>query len=96
VAESEIEGRLVVNETLFREANDRMRRLYELSDAAPEENEFVCECGSARCTETIRMSIDEYEAVRRDGRYFVAFGHAAPDRVVAVGVRYLVVEGRDA
>jgi len=32
---------------------------------------------------------------RREGRYFVAFRHAEPDRVVATGARYLVVEQRD-
>ena len=96
MADPGMEGRLAVNEELFREANDRMRRLYEASGGDLDENEFVCECGDARCTATIRMPIGEYEAVRREGRFFVAFGHAEPDRVVAAGAHYLVVEQRDA
>jgi hypothetical protein len=38
------------------------------------------------------LSVAEYEALRRAGRFFVAFGHAEPDQVVPVGARYVVVD----
>jgi hypothetical protein len=92
MAEAGIEARLVVNESLLREANDRFRRRYETSDVR-DENEFVCECGARDCAATIRLTLSAYEAVRREGRYLVALGHAAPDRVVVMGAHYVVVEG---
>jgi hypothetical protein len=87
MAMSAIEGRVSVNETLFREANDRIQRLYEARGSLGDENEFVCECGSRSCTETIRMTLAEYKAVRQSGRFVVAFGHVAPEKVAAMGTR---------
>lgn len=92
MAEANVEARMAVNERLLREANERLQRLYALTEGISDENEFVCECGNPRCTDTIRMSLAEYETVRTAGRFFVAFGHARPDQVVAVGPRYLVVD----
>jgi hypothetical protein len=86
------EGRRAVNETLLREANDRFRHLYETSDLVGE-HEFVCECGEADCTETVRLTLTAYESMRREGRYIVAAGHAPPERVLVVGADYVVVEG---
>lgn len=31
---------------------------------------FLCECGDARCTRTIKLSLDEYEAVRERADHF--------------------------
>jgi hypothetical protein len=86
------ESRLAINETPFQEANDRLRHLYESGVTLGDDAEFVCECGDRQCTETIRMSLVEYEAVRREDRMLVAFGHVSYERVVGVGARYLIVE----
>jgi hypothetical protein len=78
-----LESRLAINETLFQEANDRLRQLYESGVTLGDDTEFVCECGDRQCTETTRMSPAEYEAVRREDRMLVAFGHAPYERVSA-------------
>jgi hypothetical protein len=37
---------------------------------------IVCECGRRGCLERVRITRDEYEAVRADARHFVvSFGH---------------------
>jgi hypothetical protein len=38
---------------------------------AREESEFLCECGNESCTETIRLDLEEYEAVRASPHRFV-------------------------
>jgi hypothetical protein len=95
MAAVDIEARVAVNEALLREANDRFRRRYESSDL-PGENEFVCECGDQDCTSTIRATLSDYEAVRREGQFLVALGHAPAEQVVVVGAGYLVVGGAPA
>ena len=46
----------------------------ELIDRVP----FICECADANCMEIIRLSLDEYEAVRQHpARFFTAPGHSA-------------------
>jgi len=90
-----LEQALAANEVLFREVNERIHHLIQETGGAHEENEFVCECASLGCTETIRMPVSEYKAVRESPRQFlVAFGHEqeAPYRVVRVGTGFLVVE----
>jgi|SRR4051794_4405624 hypothetical protein len=87
--------RIARNETSFRDINealeDGLRRVPDL----PERVEFVCECGHRGCTDSVSLTLDEYEAVRRDSRWFaVVPGHVWPqvERVVAANERYEVVE----
>ena len=41
--------------------------------------EFLCECGDASCTQHIRMTLAEYEALREEPRHFaVVPGHGEP------------------
>lgn len=81
-------------EAAFRRANEALyRRFRELgtADLAP----FLCECGDDRCTQTIRLTLEEYEEVRgRPGRFVVVPGHVIleVERVVEAGERYEVVE----
>jgi hypothetical protein len=73
------EGRLAKNEALFREVNERIKRLSEQLDVR-EAVEFTCECADAACTESIPVAIDEYERVRRQPRLFlVAPTHVFPE-----------------
>ena len=80
------------NEALFREVNERIRRLGEALDA--DATEFTCECADGTCTENIPVLLPEYERVRRDPRKFlVAPRHVLPEleEVVERQDRYWVV-----
>jgi hypothetical protein len=86
------EERIARNEALFREVNERVK---EVSDAESGERiDFLCECGDARCTESIPMTRAEYERLRSDPLLFgVKPGHVIADAedVVAVGDRFQMV-----
>jgi hypothetical protein len=87
--------RIGQNEVLFREVNERLRELGEGFSIVAEQAEFICECGSSSCTEQIRMTLGEYEAVRTDAkRFFVVPGHEIPEyeKIVEEKEGYLVVE----
>jgi hypothetical protein len=87
------------SQAMFREVNER---IVELSKSWSAEPQFVCECESTDCAETITLTTDEYEAVRSDpGSFVVALGHNVPavEETVYSTDRYLVVrklgEGHD-
>jgi hypothetical protein len=90
------EGGPEIKESLFREVNERIRSLNATPGIPVEETEFVCECGDADCTETVRMTLEEFESVTsHGGRFVVAVGHADPGRIVDAGAGYRVVERKD-
>jgi|SRR5829696_1085931 len=63
------------NEAVFREVNERIKDVTGYESA-----EYRCECGNAACTETIPMTMSDYEILRSDGRQFVVLpGHEVPD-----------------
>ncbi|MFL6013168.1 MAG: hypothetical protein ACJ74P_02510, partial [Gaiellaceae bacterium] len=68
------EERIGRTESLFRGVNERIAsttRRFDSDDAS-----FVCECDDPQCTERVRATLAEYEAVRADGaRFLVASGH---------------------
>jgi hypothetical protein len=73
------DARVASNEGLLREVNDRIEEVMERfgnGEARPEDEEtdFLCECGTEDCVESVRMSIREYEDVRRDEDHFVVSG----------------------
>lgn len=84
--------RLAHNEELFRAVNE------EMSDAHPAAGvltAYVCECADRACTERVRLSGEEYRAVRAaPDRFVVAPGHTVPEleRVVERHDGYDVVE----
>ena len=60
---------------------------------------FVCECPDRDCGEIVRLTFDEYEAIRQDPRrFFNVSGHetesvdAGAERIVAVAGDLTVVE----
>jgi 5-bromo-4-chloroindolyl phosphate hydrolysis protein len=74
-AMGESEARIVKNEALFREVNEQIDTL---NDAGPQAESLpiVCECGSASCSEVIRVDRHVYEAVRSHSeRFLIAPGH---------------------
>ena len=60
---------------------------------------FVCECPDSDCAEVVRMTFDEYEAIRQNPRHFFnVSGHeaasvaAGAERIIAVVAELTVVE----
>lgn len=72
------EDRFARNEALFREVNERVREAH-----AGEDDEligFLCECGREECTETVFLSVAEYEQVRAEPTHFIVMpGHEVGD-----------------
>lgn len=68
--------RAAENESIFRDANERVEeRLGELT-LEEGRSPFLCECENLRCREMVRLTREEYESVRsRPNRFVVARGH---------------------
>ena len=89
--------RAAMNQMLFRDINERMKDLESGFTVGFTVGAWICECASHACAERVRMSAEEYEAIRSDGaRFFVAPGdeHVWPDveKVTQRAERYWVVE----
>jgi hypothetical protein len=89
-------ARIAKNEALFREVNERIRELAEASaEKRSELVDFVCECSRDECTDSVALTLAEYEAVRTEPTHFaVAPEHVTGDaeHVHAEYERYWVVE----
>ena len=89
--------RAAKNESLFREVNERVAALHERFGAGVSDHDgfgFVCECADPSCTDSITMSLAEYERVRSDPAAFVIVsGHQQEEveRVVSLHDGYAVV-----
>jgi hypothetical protein len=87
--------RVVENEILFRDVNERLKGVSEgFGDVLPE-FEIICECGNAVCTTRISMTLGDYEQLRASGTHFaVRRGHESLDIETIVEDRggYLVVQ----
>jgi hypothetical protein len=68
------------NESVFRDANERIEaRLDELS-LSDGRSPFLCECEDPVCTRPVRLTAAQYEAVRKHSdRFIIASGHAVDD-----------------
>ena len=90
VDQQQVEG--ARTQSLFREVNERIE---EVTAGRNPHGEIVCECADQTCAETIQLTLDEYDAVRRTAAHFlVRPGHEVPkiERVVEETERYAVVE----
>jgi hypothetical protein len=95
---SEVQERAAHNESRYRALNERM----EPSNAVhvwvdPPMPDWVCECANTGCMKPVRLTIDEYEAVRANATHFFVLPgdeHLSPavERVVQRHDRYWVVE----
>lgn len=84
--------RLARNQILFREVNERLREIVDVT-AGP--TDYLCECSNKDCTETLALSPEEYEGVRSSPNLFVvARGHEilTIERVVGESDGYKLVE----
>jgi hypothetical protein len=63
------------NETVFRDANERIAesaRSLSITGQAP----FLCECADERCRQVIPLGLEEYEVARaHPGRFVTLPGH---------------------
>lgn len=87
------EARVGFNESAFRAVNEKMR------GTGGDPIAFRCECARLGCTELLKLTPQQYEAVRaHPRRYFVTPGHALPDveAVVERHGHYDVIEKRGA
>jgi hypothetical protein len=89
--------RIERNNEVFREANERIRIAAAKYDHELERIPFLCECAVEDCSAVVRLTEDEYSAVRVNPRhYFTAPGHEEAERPVGHAVSrtdgYVVVE----
>jgi hypothetical protein len=85
--------RIIENEKLFREVNERVADLQgDFSDPDPE---WVCECGDETCFEKVNVPAEDYHQIRAHGDWFVITpGHEMADieRIVRQNGEFVVVE----
>jgi hypothetical protein len=88
--------RIARNEALFRQVNERVNEVSQaFAPVDPTPTEFVCECGTPDCVETVLLTLQEYEQVRSlPARFVLVPGHVVPsvEEVVSRTDRYVVVE----
>jgi len=87
------EDRLIENEKLFREVNERVADL-QANYSGPDP-EWVCECGDETCFEKVAVPTADYEQIRSHGDWFVITpGHEKADieRIVRLDDGFVVVE----
>jgi hypothetical protein len=90
---SDAERRTGINESIFRDINERIQDLSDQLDT--HEAEFICECADRSCTAHLTLPLRDYEAVRAyPDRFVLIAGHQRADaeRVVEDHDVYLVVE----
>jgi hypothetical protein len=77
----------------FRETNERIQAT---ADGLPVAGEipFVCECPDADCSEIVRLTFDEYEAIRQHPRRFFNVPDHERNSVAAGAETVLVVFDR--
>ena len=83
------------NQQLFREVNERIHELgADFDVSGPRDLGFVCECGEAKCTETLWLTLSEYAQVPRTGAYFIVKpGHERNShRILKRTAQYILVE----
>jgi hypothetical protein len=88
------ERRVIRNETLFREVNERIE---DVSEDVPRSEfiGFLCECGETACVEQIELTREEYEQIRSVPDHFaIKPGHEHPDfeRVLNKEEGYAVID----
>lgn len=89
--------RLIRNELLFRQVNERLREMGEGFSMVSERASFVCECSDAACTEQVELTLADYERVRsHENRFFMLPGHAVDgiEEVVERHGAWIVVRKR--
>jgi len=87
--------RLLKNEQVFRDDNNRRVAFERDADATDELVPFVCECGDPECIEGMEMTVDDFTSAHSaPDRFAVKPGHVFPEveRVLASHDRFWLVE----
>jgi hypothetical protein len=92
-----VEERIKTNNLTFREANERIRLKADEYDALLEQIPFLCECPDPSCTAIVRLTAEQYAAIRADDRHFFTLaGHEQAEQplghVVSREGGYVIVE----
>jgi len=78
--DAERERRIGLNESVFREVNERIEEAADSFGLAEPPLNLVCECGDAQCVEQISMLRSAYEELRSEPTHFAVFpGHEIPE-----------------
>jgi hypothetical protein len=96
--DAERERRIGLNESVFRDVNERIEEAAESCGVGDQPLNLVCEFGNSTCVAQISMTHSEYEALRADPTHFaVAPGHEIADVEVIVERRkgYDVIRKND-
>jgi hypothetical protein len=91
------EKRLALNESLFREINERVEERVRLFHGREELVGIVCECADLDCTNRITVSKDEYATARSEPTQFlVKPGHSVDEaeEIVVKNDRFEIVRKR--
>ena len=91
--------RIQHNNKVFRAANEQIHQAAAEHDHRLSHIPFLCECPVEDCVEIVRLTEEEYSAVRSDpNHFFTAVGHEDAERpvgeVVSRSDGYVVVEKR--
>jgi hypothetical protein len=89
------EDKLALNQAIFREVNERIRELASEAGGVSRTLDLVCECSDRRCTDSIRVTVDDYERVRSfPARFLIYPRHdvAQIEQLVGGGRGYEIVE----
>ena len=96
--DEERDRRIGLNESIFREVNERIEDAADSLGLADQPLDLVCECADPTCVAQISLSRSEYEALRADPTHFaVAHGHevADVDEVIERRKGYDVIRKRE-
>ena len=95
--ESNLAVQAALDQSLFRDVNEKLRDLNAAFERITRDSEFVCECANRDCIEHVRMMLDEYEQVRSVSTHFLVLPdehHVYPEveDVIERHDTYFVVE----
>ena len=91
--------RILRNNEVFREANEQIRDAAAKYEHRLEQLPFLCECPVEDCVEIIRLTEEQYAAIRADPHHYVtAVGHEGAEKpvgeVVSRNDGYVIIEKR--
>jgi len=88
--------RVAENQVTFRRANEQIEEQVQVlgDELTVRFIPFLCECSERRCTNVIRLTIDEYEDIRSGSRRFAVLpGHENDsERLLSRNDRFSLVE----
>jgi hypothetical protein len=79
-----VADRKLQNELIFRDSNERIRRVQRELEMDVQTVPFICECSDIWCHTVVHLTASEYERVRgRDEWFLIAPEHDASDGEIA-------------